>query len=99
MNWTRGCRYNAGIMRAQEIQAHMRKRPFVPIRVFLSDGSSHDVRHPEFMLVMQREVIIGILPVGAEIPEHAVYIDPVHITRIEPIDGKRGRAKSRKGRG
>ena len=83
-------------MRAQEIHAHARKRPFVPIRLFLSDGSSHDVRHPEFILVMQREVVIGTPARGDEIPERAVYIDPIHITRIEPINGKRRRAKSRK---
>ena len=72
----------------------MRRRPFVPIRLFLSDGPAHDVRHPEFILIMQREVWIGTPSRGEEIPERAVYIDPIHITRIEPINGKRGRAKS-----
>jgi len=84
-------------MRAQEIQEHVRRRPFVAFRVFLSDGSSHDVRHPEFALVMQREVIIGLPNRGDEIPDRKVFIDPVHITRIEPINGKR-HAKVRKAR-
>ena len=81
-------------MRAQEIHAHSCKRPFVPIRVFLSDGSWHDVRHPEFIFVMQREVVIGTASQGGEFPERAAYIDPIHITRVEPINGKRHRAKS-----
>ncbi len=83
-------------MRAQEIHAHVRKRPFVPIRVFLSDGSRHDVRHPEFILVMQREVVIATPSRGEELPERAVYIDPIYITRIEPLNGKKRREKSRK---
>jgi hypothetical protein len=83
-------------MRAQEIHAHVRKRPFVPIRVFLSDGSRHDVRHPEFILVTQREVVIGTPSRGDQIPETTVYIDPIHITRIEPINGKKRRDKPRK---
>ena len=85
-------------MRALEIQEHVRKRPFAPFRVFLSDGSAHDVRHPEFILVMQREIIIGLPTHGDEIPERKVFIDPIHITRIEPINGKRRHAKSRKAR-
>ena len=78
-------------MRAQEIQEHVRKRPFVPIRVFLSDDSRHDVRHPEFIFVMQREIVIGAPSRGDGIPESAVYIDPIHITRIEPINGREAR--------
>ena len=83
-------------MRAQEVHAHTRKLPFVPIRVFVSDGSPHDVRHPEFILITQRETVIGTPSRGDKIPETTVYIDPVHITRIEPINGKKRRPKSRK---
>ena len=46
-------------MRAQEIQARVRTQPFVPIRVFVSDGAYYDVRHPEFILITLREVVIG----------------------------------------
>jgi len=85
-------------MRAQEIQGHVRKRPFVPFLVFLSDGSSHEVRHQEFILITQREVAIATPSRADEIPERSVYIDPIHITRIEPINGKRRHAKSGKAR-
>ncbi len=76
-------------MKAIEVQEHVRKRPFVPIRIFLSDGAKHDVRHPEFIFGTQRETGIGLPSQGDEIPERSVYIAPIHITRIEPINGKR----------
>ena len=33
-------------MRPQQIRAHLGRQPFVPIRVFLTDGSWYDVRAP-----------------------------------------------------
>jgi hypothetical protein len=85
-------------MRAQEIQARVRTRPFVPIRLFVSDGTRYDVLPPEFILITLREVVIGTLKQGENMPGNIVYFDPIHITRIEPINGKRGHAKARKSR-
>ena len=75
-------------MRADEISKHLRRQPFRPIRVYVSDGSSYDVRHPELMFVSRSEVVIGLNPGTDVIPERSVYCDPVHITRIEPINGE-----------
>ncbi len=76
-------------MRADEIRAHLRKHPFRPVRVYISDGSSCDVRHPELMFVTRSEVVIALDPGKDAVPERSVYCDPVHITRIEPLDGKK----------
>ena len=74
-------------MRAEEIRAHLRLRPFCPIRFHLSDGSSYDVRHPELALVTSREVIIALGDGGDRVPPRSIYCDPLHVTRIEPISG------------
>ena len=74
-------------MNPEKIQNHLRSEPFRPLRVFMSDGSSYDVRHPELALVTRREVIIALPQSDDELPEQAVYCDPMHITRIELIDG------------
>ena len=85
-------------MRPDEIRGHLHKQPFQPIRVFVSDGSHCDVRHPDLMLVSRVEVVIG-LNVGADrFPERNAYLDPIHITRIEPINGKQARSSRRDGR-
>ena len=74
-------------MSPERILEHLRRRPFRPIRIFLSDGSSYEVRHPELALVTRREVVIGLESAEAEVPERSVFCDPLHITRIELIDG------------
>ncbi|MEK6798590.1 MAG: hypothetical protein AABZ12_06480 [Planctomycetota bacterium] len=83
-------------MRADEIRAHVRRHPFQPIRVFVSDGSFYDVLHHDFMLVGRTEVIIGLSSSPDEFPDKKAYLDPVHITRIEPINGKRVRTRRRR---
>ena len=82
-------------MRPDDIRAHLRKQPFEPFRVYLSDGSSYEVRHPELMLVTRTEVIIGLGGEDDELPESKVFCDPIHITRIKPIGGQRPRPKPR----
>ena len=74
-------------MRPEEIRDKLRRRPFHPLRVYLSDGSSHDVRHPEMAYVSRREVVIGVPGNSGDLPVRSVYCDPLHVTRIEPIDG------------
>ncbi len=75
-------------MRPNEIRAHLTKAPFQPIRIFLSDGSFYDVRHPEVAAVSRTEVVIGLQVGDDRLPERFAYCDPLHITRIEPIDGE-----------
>ena len=83
-------------MRPDEIRAHLRRQPFRPIRVFVSDGSHYDVRHPEIMLVTRSELVIGLASSGDEIPERSAYCDPIRITRIEPLNGGKRRPTARR---
>lgn len=83
-------------MRPDEIRAHLRKEPFTPIRVYISDGSHYEVRHPEMMFVTRAEIVIGLDSENGDIPERSVYCDPLHITRIEPINGKNTTRKKRR---
>ena len=81
-------------MRPDEIRAHLRKQPFRPIRIYVSDGAFYDVRHPEMMFVTRTEVVIRLDPGDNEIPERSAYCDPI---RIEPLDGtKRKRSSPRR---
>jgi len=51
------------------------------------------------MLISKREVVIGLDAGKGLFPERNAYIDPVHITCIEPINGtaarRRGRGKKK----
>jgi len=76
-------------MRPTEIRRHIR-RPFVPIRIHISDGSAYEVLEPEYVYLDQRELAIGIDIDDSGIPERSVYVDPVHVTRIEPLAQSNG---------
>ena len=73
-------------MNSEQILAHLRKQPFKPFRIIISDGSSYEVRHPELAMVQRREVIIALPQVPERVAERFVYCDPVHIRRIELIE-------------
>ncbi len=83
-------------MRPDTIRKHLRRHPFQPIRIHLSDGSSYEVRHSEFAYVTRTEVVIGIDAANDDLPESSVYCDPIHVTRIEPIRKANNRAPKRR---
>jgi len=85
-------------MTPETIQDHLRRQPFQPFRVFLSDGSKHDVRHPEMALLTRREIIIAVPQDAEQFPERTVICDLLHVTRIEPINGKSAGAGPKKQR-
>jgi hypothetical protein len=71
-------------MRPEKIREHLRAAPFQPLRIFLSDGSFHDVPHPDFAFVSVHKLEIVKDVNSAGVPYHTVTCDPVHVTRIEP---------------
>lgn len=83
-------------MRPNDIRAQLRKQPFEPLRLFVSDGATYDIRHPELAMVGQTEVIIATEVGKDDLPARFGFVDPIHITRIEPINGTSGRSSKRK---
>ncbi len=78
---------------AREIREYLSSKPFKPFRVYLSDGSKHDVPHPEFAWVFGNSVYVGKtgdLPFG--LGDFARQLSVLHITRIEPL----GKSKAKK---
>ena len=75
-------------MRSTEIAAQLTQRPFLPFRMHLSDGSHYDVRHPEMLLVSQRSLALTTFSrPDAKMPKRIVLCDPMHVTRLEQING------------
>jgi hypothetical protein len=44
---------------AEEIQERLRQRPFLPLRIIVSEGMHFDIRHPDLVLVGRRDLSIG----------------------------------------
>jgi hypothetical protein len=70
-------------MRGEEIRQHVRAVPFRPLRVFLSDGSVHEVPHPVLALISIQHVMIAKNLRADGMPRDVVVCDPMHVTRIE----------------
>ena len=83
-------------MRRDEIVEALRPGGFRPFRLFVSDGGTLDIRHPEMLMVTRHSAIVGI----AEKPdsggpaqaypeiERTARIALVHITRLEELQGR-----------
>src|SRR5207244_7534253 len=61
--------------------------PFVRFRLFLTDGSSFEIRQPELFMLGRRSVVVGI----ARSPDQTFYdrsttVDLLHIMRTEPLE-------------
>ncbi|MFH1110900.1 MAG: hypothetical protein V1790_17130 [Planctomycetota bacterium] len=76
-------------MTAYEIRTLMRARSFQGVRIYISDGESYEVTHPDMVFVTSTIVQIALPPVDDHgIPTGgSVYVDPVHVTRIQPLNG------------
>ncbi len=71
---------------SDDIQARLRERPFVPVRIITSSGQSYDVSHPELVLIGRRFLIIGTA--SNENPsqiEAASRVAVMHVTDLQDI--------------
>ncbi len=73
-------------MRAEELKELLRRRPFVPLRVHMTDGQTYDIRHPDMVLVLRQRVDIGLLPdPSSGVLERVEYCSLLHIVRVEEL--------------
>ncbi len=78
-------------MSAEGTLSRIRRKPFVPFRIHLSGGTSHDVLHPELMLVTKLGIILADYDQDQgpdDIPARDILISYLHITSIEDLAAK-----------
>ena len=83
-------------MRRNELVEALRAGPFRPFRLYLSDGGTFDIRHPEMLMVTRHSAIVGIVEKSDSGGSAQAYpdiertarIDLVHITRLEELQGR-----------
>lgn len=72
-------------MRPDEVLAFLRRHPFEPFRIHLTDGSVYEVNHPDQCIVTRSAVHVA-LPAGSQ--DYACGVAAyalIHINRLEPI--------------
>lgn len=79
------------------LKAMLKKQPFEPFRLVMSDGRSYDVRHPELLTVGMTSSTIGVFDKYAApkedrgpefdflIPDLLVWVDNGHVTTTIPL--------------
>jgi hypothetical protein len=67
-------------MNADTIWEFVRRQPFEPFAIRLSNGETHEVRHPECLLVLKTKVILGY-------PEDdgTVHLSLIHVNAVETL--------------
>jgi hypothetical protein len=81
-------------MEAEELQKYLRERPFQPFRIFLSDGSHYDIRHPEMAMLTRRAMIVSLDRKNA-IPNDFSMCTLSHIVRVEYLSPMAGKSRAR----
>lgn len=74
-------------MHAEGLWAAIRRRPFVPFRLHVSDGSSYDLRHPEALGLTRHGAYLFLPGDSDQIPQRALIISLIHISRLEELTG------------
>jgi hypothetical protein len=73
-------------MMQQDLLEWTRRRPFEPFRLYVSDGTAYEIRHPELCMPTFSTVIIGLPRDPAQpIAERATMISLLHVVRVEPL--------------
>ena len=71
---------------ADDIQARVRVRPFVPLRIVTSAGQTFDVYHPDLIMIGRRDVMVGRASTdNAGVYEQATRLAIMHITALEDL--------------
>ena len=71
-------------MRPEEIDDLLNREPFQPLRVYLSDGRTHDLIDSGTAHVGSDTVVIGIYDTGSRFPRWRL-LSLSQITEIEPL--------------
>jgi hypothetical protein len=72
-------------MRPDLLRELLAATPFVPFRVYVTDGGCYDVAHPEAARVVGGTLQTTVRPTGFAGPrgERTAYVSFIHITRVE----------------
>jgi len=71
-------------MTTEELIELLEERPFGPLRIHMSNGRTHEIRHPEMAIVGEDVVALGIVNGNGERPRIRL-VSISHINEVDPI--------------
>jgi len=73
-------------MRAEEFAQRVRTQPFTPLRVYLTDGQTYDIRHPDQIIISRSRIDIGVEPdPSSGVVNRIDHCSLLHVVRVEEI--------------
>lgn len=74
-------------MAPEQLRDLLRRQPFLPIRLHISDGTSYDIRHPDKALLTRSTIDVGIEEEpGSGIADSIVYMPLGHVVKAERLN-------------
>jgi hypothetical protein len=76
-------------MAPDELRDALRRTPFEPFRLVMTDGTGFEIRHPDLLLVGQRSAVVGLTGDPAQTYyERTMKVDLLHVIRLEPVESQ-----------
>lgn len=76
-------------MNAEALRDELRRQPFVPVRLYLTNGKTYDVKHPEMAVLTRTEAHIGVeAQQGSGLAERVDLVSLLHVVRLEKLGGQ-----------
>ena len=74
--------------RMQDIVDTLKKQPFRPFRIHVTDGAHFDVHHPEFVMVTTNQIMVFTPFPNYPYPAFQNYdsVAMIHVTRLEFLE-------------
>ena len=70
-------------MGSKELLELVRKCPFVPLRIYMTDGRTIEIHHPDQIIVLKS---VFVVPTGpTEFPDRTEFCSLLHIVRVEQL--------------
>ena len=81
----------------RDVRENLRKQPFEPFRICMTDGRHYDIRHPGLCIKGLESIYVGVPDPKLKDKDVVMRVDNlamVHIVCFEPLKGRQnGRGK------
>ena len=75
-------------MHGVEFKQLLRQRPFIPLRIHMSDGTTYDIFHPDNVLVLPSRIDIGMGADPQGVLDRVEHCSLEHVVRVEELANK-----------
>jgi hypothetical protein len=73
-------------MSPEELNAWLKRRPYIPLRIHVAEKIHYDIMNPEFAMIGRTSLFIGLRrDIDSPLFDEPVMVAMRHITRVEPL--------------